>query len=118
MKAPKAMKRLSDAQLAALDLACRYRLWRGSAGWMSVDRHGHELHASGRCYAWDYRMHPSDPVLIIRLATVASLYRMGLIEGELHPPIPVTAPSLVANERGRAVLAQLDRDAEPKHGAV
>jgi hypothetical protein len=91
----KDIRKLSDAQLYALDLASRYKLQRSSLGWWAVDYDGSAL---------------SDPVEILAPNTIRSLWRLGLLDGNLDPLPPVDRPSLWANERARKLLAQIARD--------
>jgi hypothetical protein len=86
---------VSDAQLYALDLASRYKLQRSSLGWRAVAPDGSAL---------------SDPVEILAVNTVKSLYRLGLLDGNPDPAIPVKKPSLWANARARKLLTQIARD--------
>jgi hypothetical protein len=90
----KDIRKLSGAQLYALDLASRYKLQRSSMGWWAVDHRGMAL---------------SDPVEILSPATIRSLWRL-LLDGNPDPSIPVNRPSLWANERARKLLAQIARD--------
>jgi hypothetical protein len=91
----KDIRKLSDAQLYALDLASRYKLQRSSLGWWAVDYDGSAL---------------SDPVEILAPNIIRSLWRLGLLDGNLDPLPPVDRPSLWANERARKLLAQIARD--------
>src|SRR5262249_19115222 len=91
----KNIRKLSNAQLYALDLASRYKLQRSSLGWWAVDDDGSAL---------------SDPVEILSPNTIRSLWRLGLLDGDPDPPIPVRRPSLWANERARNLLVQIARD--------
>lgn len=91
----KDIRRLSGTQLHALDLASRYKLQRSSMGWWAVAPDGSAL---------------SDPVEILAPATIRSLYRLGLLDGNPDPAIPVKRPSLWANERARELLAQIAHD--------
>jgi hypothetical protein len=91
----KDIRKLSGAQLYALDLASRYKLQRSSLGWWAVDYDGSAL---------------SDPVEILAPNTIRSLWRLGLLDGNLDPVPPVDRPSLWANERARKLLAQIVRD--------
>ena len=91
----KDIRKLSGAQLYALDLASRYKLQRSSLGWWAVASDGSAL---------------SDPVEILSPATIRSLWRLGLLDGNADPLPPVDKPSLWANERARKLLAQIARD--------
>ena len=91
------IRKLSDAQLYALDLASRYKLQHSSLGWWAVDSDGSAL---------------SDPVEIPVPSTIRSLWRLGLLDGNLDPLPPVDRPSLWANERARKLLAQIARDVD------
>jgi len=89
------IRKLSDAQLYALDLASRYKLQRSSLGCWAVAPDGSAL---------------SDPVEIFSPKTVSSLWRRGLLDGNPEPAIPVESPSLWANARARKLLAQIACD--------
>jgi len=91
----KDVRKLSNAQLYALELASRYKLQRSSMGWWAVAPDGSAL---------------SDPVEILAPNTIRSLWRLGLLDGNPDPAIPVERPSLWANERARKLLAQIARD--------
>jgi hypothetical protein len=52
----------------------------------------------------------SDPVEILAPRTIKSLWRLGLLDGNPEPAIPVKKPSLWANARARNLLAQIARD--------
>jgi len=95
-------RKLSDAQLYALDLASRYKLQRSSMGWWAVASDGSAL---------------SDPVEILAPNAIRSLWRLGLLDGNVDPLPPIDRPSLWANERARKLLAQIARDIDwPKQG--
>jgi hypothetical protein len=94
----KDIRKLSDAQLYALDIASRYKLQRSSRGWWAVASDGSAL---------------SDPVEILSPNTIKSLWRLGLLDGNPNPSIPVEQPSLWANERARELLSQIARGIEP-----
>jgi hypothetical protein len=90
------MRKLSSAQLYALDLACRYKLRRSSLGWWAYDR-GADIEALG----------------YLKPVSVRSLWRAGLLDGNPDPTPPTTGrPSLWANEIGRALRAQIARDVD------
>jgi hypothetical protein len=89
------IRKLSAAQLYALDLASRHKLQRSSMGWRAVASDGSAL---------------SDPVEILAPNTISSLWRLGLLDGNPDPAIPVKRPSLWANERARKLLARIARD--------
>ena len=93
----KDIRNLSNAQLYALDLASRYKLQRSSMGWWAVAADGSAL---------------NDPVEILAPSTIRSLWRLGLLDGNPWPAIPVKKPSLWANERARELLAQIARDVD------
>ena len=102
----KHIRKLSDAQLYALDLASRYKLQRSSMGWWAVDHRGMSPGSSSR-----------KSVEILAPNTIKSLYRLGLLDGNPNPSIPVRKSSLWANERGRALFAQIARDVDwSEHG--
>jgi hypothetical protein len=100
--APRRLRKLSRVQLYALDLASRYKLQRSSMGWWAVDHCGSAL---------------SDPVEILSPATIRSLWRLGLLDGNPDPSPPVDKPSLWANEQARELLAQIVRDIDWFHAA-
>jgi hypothetical protein len=84
--AAKDIRKLSGQQLYALDLASRYKLQRSSMGWWAVASDGSA---------------PSDPVEILAPNTIRSLWRLGLLDGNVDPSIPVDRPSLgQMSERG------------------
>jgi hypothetical protein len=59
----------------------------------------------------------SKSVEILKPNTIRSLWRLGLLDGNPHPSIPVKKPSLWANERARKLLAQIARDIDwSEHG--
>ena len=93
--AAKDIRKLSGAQLYALDLASRYKLQRSSMGWWAVASDGSAL---------------SDPVEILAPKVIRSLWRLGLLDGNADLLPPVDRPSLWANERARELLAQIARD--------
>lgn len=90
----KDIRKLSDAQLYALDLASRYKLQRSSMGWWAVSDE------SAR----------SKSVEILKPNTIRSLWRLGLLDGDVDPPRPVKKPWLWANKRARKLLARIARD--------
>jgi hypothetical protein len=94
----KDIRKLSGAQLYALDLATRYKLQRSSMGWWAVASDGSAL---------------SDPIEILAPSTIRSLWRLGLLDGNPEPSIPVDRPSLWANERARELLAQIGPEWSP-----
>jgi hypothetical protein len=97
----KDIRKLSGAQLYALDIASRYKLRRSSLGWWAVSDE------SAR----------RKSVEILKPSTIKSLYRLGLLDGNPDPAIPVRRPSLWANERARKLLAQIARDIDwSEHG--
>ena len=61
----KNIRKLSGAQLYALDLATRYKLHRSSMGWWAVASDGSAL---------------SDPIEILAPNTIRSLWRLGLLD--------------------------------------
>ena len=81
----KDIRNLSNAQLYALDLASRYKLQRSSLGWWAVDSDGSAL---------------SDPVEILAPSTIRSLWRLGLLDGNLDPLPPVELRFGQMSERG------------------
>jgi hypothetical protein len=91
----KDIRKLSGAQLHALDLASRYKLQWSSMGWWAVASDGSAL---------------SDPVEILAPNTIRSLWRLGLLDGNPDPLPPVDRPSLWANERARKLLTQIAHD--------
>src|SRR5262249_42400374 len=92
------LRKLSDAQLYALSLASCYRLQRSSIGWWAVAPDGSAL---------------SDPVEILSPSTIKSLWRLGLLEGNPDPSIPVKEPSPWASKQAQELLAQITRDQSP-----
>jgi hypothetical protein len=97
----KDIRKLSAAQLYALDLASRYKLQRSSMGWWAVTPESAV----------------SKSVEILSPNTIRSLWRLGLLDGNPDPAIPVKKPSLWANERARKLLAKIARDIDwSEHG--
>ena len=91
------IRRLSPSQLHALHMGKHYKLRRSSMGW------------------WPYN-HPrqgvSKVVRIIRPATIKSLWKMGLLDGNYDRPTGIGSQGLElwTNEDGRRLLNEITHD--------